>query len=266
MSSSPFGQVGELTILTSRVGKPAVKASELVALVVVGTPPSRYIQSSELVGIVSYQKGKVVAHVSEIVALVSYTVGGTERFNSRAWGFTLDQHPFYVLHLGSEGTFVFDALTSQWAEWGTEGYVGWNAENGVEWNNQVYYGDNEGPTLWRMDPESFLDDDFRTITRIVTGGIPATGRQTIRTGMFVLSMTKQSDIDTLSDPYVKLSISDDGGKTFRDLNVLTFDDSETQDLSWRSLGVIKAPGRVFRIEDQGGLVTISGADLTVDGE
>lgn len=264
MPTAPWGQVGEFAILASREGKPAVRASELVALVLCGLPNSRYTPVTELVMLVSRQKANVMTQVSELVMLTSYVSGGTERFNSRAWGFNFDQHQFYVMHLGEQGTLVFDVLSSQWAQFQTQGFSTWNAENGIEWNGEIYFGDSTLPTLWRIDPDSFLDDDFRPVLRVVTGGIPAEARQTLRTGMFVLSATKQSEID--EDAYLQLSISDDGGFTYKTREALELDASETQDFSWRGLGAIKAPGRVFKIEDQGAVVTIKGANQKLAGE
>lgn len=260
-------QVGELSILASRTGdKPSVYACEFVVLAACGSPPSRYVYDSEIIALASVQKGKVMTDVSEIVLLVSYVSEGTERFNQRAWGFNFDQHAFYVLHAGSQGTLVYDTLSEQWAEWDTQGFNQWNAEAGIEWNDGVYFGDNQLPTLWRLDPDAFLDDDFRLIKRVVTGGIPAEARDTLRSGLLVLSTEQQATLDDETTPYVQLSISDDGGETWNDREALTVDGSKTQDLSWRGLGMIRAPGRVFKITDEGAIVTIKGADQKIAGE
>lgn len=268
MASAPYGQAAEFSILVSNVLDSSVSArgAEFVVLVSCGAPPSRYSEASEFAVLASTQKGKVMVDVSELAVLVSYVELGTERFTQRSWGFNFDQHQFYVLHLGAEGTFVFDVLSEQWAQWETQGFNQWNAEAGIEWNDEVYFGDNELPTLWKLNPDSFLDDDFRLIKRVVTGGIPADARGTLRTGMLVLSTEQQSAFDDESVPYVQLSISDDGGVTFNDREALTVDGSKTQDLSWRGLGMIRAPGRVFKITDEGAIVTIKGMDQRLAGE
>lgn len=267
MVSSPFAQTSQLAALVTRQGVASVAASDLWALVVTGPPPSRYTDVSQLVGLASVQEDNVMVQVSQLAVLVTYIEGATEKLNLRAWGFSLDQHQFYVMHLGEQGSFVYDILSGEWSQWRTEGFNTWNMESGVTWNDEVYAGDNSGPTLWRLDPDSYLDDDFRLITRIVTGGIPAEARATIKTGMFVLNATKQGEIDDQSTPYVQLSISDDGGFVFRNREQKEVTEAaETQDFSWRSLGTIKYPGRVFRITDVGGFVTIRGANQTIDGE
>lgn len=267
MSSAAYGDASEFSILVSNDADNAlVRASEFAILVSVGVPPSRYAYAPEVRVLVSAQKDRVMVDVAEVVALVSYVTLGVERFTLRSWGFNLDQHQFYVLHLGAEGTWVYDVLSSEWANWETQGFNQWNAEAGAEWNDEVFFGDNNLPTLWRLDPDSFLDDDFRLIRRVVTGGIPANARDTLRSGLLVLSAEKQSDLDDESVPYVQLSISDDGGDTYKLRDALDVDDNPTQDLSWRGLGTIRAPGRIFKIEDEGAVVTIKGANQHIAGE
>lgn len=266
MPSAPYGQVSEFRALVAKDGVPATYASEFVVLVSCGAPPSRYTTDAELAIIASTQQDKIMVQVSELCVLVSYAAQATEQFNSRAWGFNLDQHQFYVLHAGIEGTLVYDVLSQEWSQWQTQGFDTWNAENGVEWDGDIYFGDRDTATLWRLDPTSFLDDEFRPILRVVTGGIPAEARKSLRSGMLVLSATKEGTLDTVSAPYVQLSISDDGGFTWNDRESLALDDSETQDFSWRGLGTIRAPGRVFKITDSGGFVTIRGADQMIEGE
>lgn len=243
-----------------------VDVSEIVALVAIGDPPSRWADVSEIVGLVSYTKDQPVTQVSEIIGLVSYVSSPPETYNSRAWGFTFDQHPMYVLHLGQQGTFVYDLLAQQWYQWQTQGYNNWNMENGVEWNGQVFAGDSQTGDLWRLDEDGFLDEDFKLIKRIVTAGVTAEARNTVSSGMLVLSMSPEGELDTLSDPYVRLDISDDDGKTYAELETIALTGDETQDISWRGLGLIRYPGRVFRITDEGGMVRINGANLTTRPE
>lgn len=256
----------ELSVLAAREGQPKAFADELVVLVVCGTPPTRYIPATELSVLASKTEGKVVAKVTEVCVLISYAAEATEKLNSRSWGFNFDQHQFYVLHLGEQGTVLYDVLTQEWCQWQTEGFSTWNAEGGVEWNNEVYFGGREDNALWRMDPDSFLDEDFRTIRRVVTGGIPAEARNTLRSGMFVLSAIKEGEIDDESTPYVQLSISDDGGFTFKPREQIVLNDAPQQDFSWRGLGTIRTPGRIFKVEDVGGFVTIKGADQHLRNE
>lgn len=259
--------VSNIVALVPTEGSPAPLVSEIVVLVATGAPNSRYVDVGNAAALVSTHEEKVMAQVSEVVALVSYVSTETQRFNARAWGFTFDQHQFYVLHLGMQGTFVFDVLTNQWSQFQTQGFSGWNAEAGVEWNGEVYFGDNTLPTLWRMDPDSFLDDGFRLIRRVVTGGLPATGRDALTTGMFVLDAIREGAVDDESVPFVQLSISDDSGVTFRDREAIAVrDGTGAQDFSWRGLGTVKAPGRVYRITDEGGFVKIKGADQSIVGE
>jgi len=259
---SGYAQVPELFTLASiQSDRGAAAVSEAFVLVSTGPPPPRFIDVSEACAFVSVLQDKPVAQVSEAFVLVSYVTGPATQSKSRAWGFTFDMHQFYVLHLGNTGTWVYDTMTDQWSQWGTEGIITWNMEYGVEWNGGVYAGDQSNGTIWKLDPDSYLDDDFRLITRRVTGFIPMNGRKTMRTGSLILATTPQTTLEASPAPSVSLSISDDKGVTWNNRGSLTVVQNRTQDLSWRGLGLIRAPGRVFKIEDVGGLLTIDGADL-----
>ncbi len=68
-------------------------------------------------------------------------------------------------------------------------------------------------------------------------------------------------------PTVKLSFSDDQGKTFTDAEILTLTNGDfTQRLDWRSLGTMQAPQRIFKITDTGAIARIDGADAEVGEE
>lgn len=255
-----YSLVPETVLLSSNVLQAQAQVSEYVVLAAAGPPDSRWSFVSEAVILASSSQGNPVARVSEVAVLVAYVTGPREVFDSRAWTFTFDGHPFYVLTLGGEGTFVYDLSTKQWAQFSTQGYGIWNMEYGTNWNNGVVAGDNLLPTVWRLDPHSFLDDDFRPIERICTAGIPMSSRNTLRTGSLVLDATPQV-LGANDTPTVTLSISDDDGETFTQLDTIVATGERTQEFAWRSLGLVKAPGRVFKIVDSGGFTKIDGADL-----
>lgn len=258
---SRYGQIGQLSVLATPLVQPHPQMGQVALLASTGERNSRWADHSQVVVLASVNEERTVSEVSEVALLVSYTEGPRETFNSRAWGFTFDGHPFYVMHLGNTGTWVFDVSTEQWAQWATEGITTWNMEYGTEWNGEVVAGDQQTNDVWRLNPDSFLDDDFRPIRRIATAGYPITGRDAVSMGILTLETSAQLDLEV--DATVTLSISDDKGKSFNPLDTLVITDDD-QDLSWRSLGSGKQPGRVFRIEDFGGLVRIDGAELTLN--
>lgn len=251
----------------SSVGQ--VSSSQLMALLAIGPPNASFAHMAQLMTLVAVESDVAAASVqtSEVVALVAYFEGDPNpRYDSRAWGFTLDQHEFYVLHLGDQGTYVFDVLTGEWSEWETDGYVGWNAENGVTWNGEVYFADRAQPIIWRMNPDSFLDEDFRIINRVVTGAVPVRTRDFY--SCFAAFLTaKVGAPDPENGSTVRLRFSDDAGETWFDAGSVELSLGDyTQELSWRSLGQMGAPGRIFEVADWGGTVRIDGFDIETDME
>lgn len=193
----------------------------------------------------------------ETVILAAYATGPRADYKQRAWHFTFDGHPFYVLTLGTLGTYVYDISTQQWAQFSTVGYGVWNMEYGVEWDGGVVAGDNTLPNIWRLNPDSFIDDDFRPMTRVATGGVQRNARETLRTGSYNLSVALQ-DPSTVSA--ITLRISDDEGKTYFNQGTISITNAN-QEIAWRSLGLVRYPGRVFRVEDTDGGVRIDGSQL-----
>lgn len=258
-----IAQVSEVNALASTSGLSSVKVSEVTALVSTGPPNAQYTDVGNLTALVSARlDNNMSAQVSQVNALVSYLTGAPALFTLRAWGFNLDQHQFYVIHLGNQGTFVYDIMTGQWAKWQTEGYVTWNMEYGVEWNRDIYAGSSIGNSLWKVDKYNFLDEGFRTITRVVTGGISVKGRETLKTGPFILDVTKQTPLAIGMDaPTITMSLSDDGGETYMTRETITVDSKPDQDIAWTGLGSVQTPGRVFNVTDSGGMVRINLATL-----
>lgn len=198
--------------------------------------------------------------------MVAYSTDIREDNTQRAWTFDLDGHTFYVLALGTQGTWVFDLVTQQWARWDTAGYPIWNAELGHVWDKQsrIIAADFQTPQIFEVDPTAFIDENFRPMTRTVTGFLEVRGRNGVSCDALYLQASAgapQADAPTMT-----LSMSDDQGQTFFDFDtVLVPNDNTDQFFDWRSLGTIGAPGRVFKVTDFGGPLRISGADVMVGG-
>lgn len=208
-----------------------------------------------------------VPQVSQALALAVCGEGAREDTRLRAWAFTFDGHKFYVLHLGMFGTLIYDSTTDQWAQWQTEGYPGWNAEQGLNWYNDIVFGDNQNGILWRADPESMLDDDFRPIRRVATAILPARGRQTVT--LDSVFVTASVGFPTSDEPLVQLRFSDNYGQTWTDMTdlaVVIVNEDYSQEIAFRSLGSFGAPGRVIEISDYGGVVRIDDASYDAQGE
>lgn len=202
---------------------------------------------------------------STYAAYVVWTENHGAEARTRAWTYTLDGHTFYVLDLGEEGTFAYDVTTSQWAQFQTSGYAGWNIRAGTMWgeDNRIVGGDTLYHTVWELDPDTFLDDGFRAIEHIVTGGVMTRSR--IYHAVEALRVAGSLGYFTSgSDATIMLRYSDDNGQTWVTAEILPVEEGVPLEAAWRSLGSFMAPGRVFEVSDVGGMFRIDGADVYIE--
>jgi hypothetical protein len=172
-----------------------------------------------------------------------------------AWAFTMDGHVFYVLSLGDK-TLVCDLTTGQWSRWFTGTEDLWNAHRGIMWQGYALAADGSGDTIWRIDPLAELDEEALTIARAATGFTPIRGRKSYRQGSLRLTVTAGQD-ETL----VGMRFSDDEGESWSSIYPIMVEEySFGKRLEWRSLGRLRAPGRIWEITDEGGALTIEGLD------
>lgn len=247
------------------MGANRVRDTQFDALAVIDlTIAAPYVRDIELDALVPDTEAGL-PRVSQLDVLAVYGVGERENITTRAWGFVFDGHTFYVLHLGELGTFVCDLSTGLWAQFQTEGMSMWNAEAGLMWQGMVVAGDNQNPTLWNFDPDGQLDDDFKPIRHRATGIYAVRSRDYVTFDL--LSITASQDTPAASPATLSLTYSDDDGKTFHTADpVFTIvSDGDPQDYQWSSLGSANQPGRIFNIEDVGGMVRLSSCELTIRG-
>lgn len=203
--------------------------------------------------------------ISSSAALVVVREGLIESYENRVWTFDFDGHSFYVLQLGPVGTFVYDFTSKTWSRWRTSSLLLWNMFNGIRWNGINVAVDLEFPVVFEIRGDLQSDEGFRPITRIVTGAMPVIGRDFKSCDFVYMSGSVGSQTDP--DATVDLRFSDDQGNTWSDVFSITLDDGDTnQQLSWRSLGQMKSPARIFEFTDTGGLVRIDSLDVITDGE
>jgi len=197
----------------------------------------------------------------------------------RSWGFSLDGHDFYVLRLGDSGSFIYDLTTQTWSEWISPGRTNWRPHVGQNWKGfanidtdngytDVVCGDDATGTIWVLNTKKGRDERDTAgtiwpddkITKVVTGGIQVTGRDTVKCGAVELDLAIGNPTQT--GALIQLEISDDLGHTFVDCGINTVAAGNyNQPVEWRSLGTISAPGRIFRITDDGMSERIGGANL-----
>lgn len=266
-----MGLLSSQTVISAATEGLGVVASAQAVMLAAYAPPSTLAVRGSSTLLTAATEGQGVPATAQTALQVAYRTGSIENLNNRAWSFTLDGHTFYVLTLGEQGTFVYDELTEEWAKWQTDGLPGWNMEIGTTWRGDVIAADQQNPIIWRLNPDSFIDDDFKPQTRKVTGGLSMRQRAFIANYSFtaVASMGTPEVPNTAPAtlPTVSLRFSDDQGKTFFDAGSRTLNaDDFTQTLEWRSLGTMQPPQRVFEITDTGAIVRLDGADADVGEE
>lgn len=188
--------------------------------------------------------------------------GDPSQSRKRAWTFTLDGHTFYVLDLGQEGTWLYDADTGQWCQWVTANFVQWDVANGCMWDKRVVGGDLQSTQVWEAR-NSQLTDNGTDIQHIVSGKLETRSR------VFhsVAALRLSGSLGEIGDPAsatVNVRYSDDDGFSYSQLFPVTIIQGSANEIAWRSMGSFCAPGRVFEISDTGGLVRIDGLDAFID--
>lgn len=133
-------------------------------------------------------------------------------------------------------------------------------------NTKIVMGDDVFGLLWTLDPNQGYDEAPRVdledqeFTRQVVGGMPMRMRETQKVGAAYL--TADMGTPQLTGANITLRTSDDYGKTWNDHGTITVEpDNYNQEFVWRSLGLIKHPGRMFEITDNGASVRIDGLDI-----
>lgn len=192
----------------------------------------------------------------------------------RVWPFSLDGHDYAVFRLGPSETLVFDLTTKKWAEWQSPDRTNWRAHIGQNWigmtesigfGSDVVAGDDHYGVLWILDPTAGQDDhpisgDPVQYQRKVTGGLTVSGRDTTKCGAVTLSLSVGAPIDASAT--ITLRTSDDFGHSWRDHGSQTLVAGQFGTVvEWRALGLIKAPGRIFEIIDNGAAVRVNAADM-----
>lgn len=256
---------------TSGIGAWTPQAAALVVFDSVDF--AKWSTTPQVAGLAVFEGGPAPANfpqtgTSQLSGLAVWGDSVREQLIVRAWAFELDGHEFVAYSLGDLGTYVYDDTTQRWSEWRTQGYGNsWNAERGVYWYDGRWVAATiQDPTVVELAFDSMLDDGFRTIYRSATALITLRHRDAnLDVGALHLDASVGSPSYTEPNPpgaRIGLRYSDDEGETWTDYEYVALDvGSRKQDVQWRSLGTIFAPGRIFEISDEGGAVRIDGASL-----
>lgn len=253
-----------LQLLAARTtGDGAPVLSQTGMLLCYGPPQTHFgrVPQLQLLAARAGEEEQVSTHVTQAALLIAYGAHAPAQARSQAWTFVMDGHRFYVLPLGPEGDWAYDTTTQEWCQLQTQGFDGLNFVHGCMWGLRVIGGDSLYNYLYELDPNQSLDEEFRTVKRMVTGGIATRSRAVIGVGNFTLTASVGDD-NTILNP-ISLAFSDDNGFSWSKEFDVPLTDASTQTLIWSALGAFGAPGRVFRITDDGGPVRFDGADCVL---
>jgi hypothetical protein len=254
-------------------GTSGAARESVAALFTVYAPPETYearVSAAAMLAPYAANPGNVPrASQASIEAVYSTALPAQEQ--TLAWTFTMDGHAFYVLDLGTEGTFLYDGVTQQWCEFQSQNSVGWNLRNGCTWydfTTRIVGGDSTGPYVWELDETAVYDDGFRDIIHAATAGIMLRDRVYVSLAELRIAASSGLVDDTTGIASIGLTYSDDGGQTYQGPFELFLDVGSTadgqQDIRFSSLGAFMAPGRVIQISDYGGLLRLDGVDAMLD--
>lgn len=235
--------------------------------------PSESVEGSQLF-VQALVTSDMAVRVAQLYVLAAVRSRSDNR-KARAWTFSLDGHDFYVIRLGEDTTLVYDLTTERWSEWTSGTDTTWRAQAGLNWvgmtttylfsNTSVVAGDDTLGVLWVLDPERGYDEtplggEETEFTRKVTAFVPKSMRETERVGAVYL--TASVGDPQLTGATISLRTSDDAGNSWQDHDTITAASADySQEFVWRSLGLIKAPGKIFEITDNGASVRLDKLDM-----
>jgi hypothetical protein len=152
-------------------------------------------------------------------------------------------HVFYVLKT-AQGSLAYDFATGEWSEWASYGGNNWRADCVAQVGADVYVGDADSGTIWRLSDDAATDDGTE-IQRIFTALAPLPAGVLPCHDLRLQASTGRAPISV--DPHVEVRTSRDGGFTWggwRPTSLGAMGQYRTR-AAWRRLGLIDSPGMVF---------------------
>lgn len=84
-------------------------------------------------------------------------------------------HEIYVLKIPGQGSFAYDAVTSQWCEFASLGATEWKPHVTPEYSTSLYLGDETSGKIWLFD-SSVNTDDGAPFLRLASGNVALMGK------------------------------------------------------------------------------------------
>lgn len=249
------------------------RASQAVVLAA-GIYPATDVRASQAIVEAAVDAAGSEVRVSQAFVLVAAR-GRTEDPHVRLWTATFDGHDLVFFRLGNTQTLVLDLSLDppQWYNWASGDGILWRAYTGINWQGgrrlgstkgtNIIVGDDGNGALYLLDPSRDYDDDAlvgaenpRTFLREITGQIPTKSFDAIPCyGVQLIGSIGESLESALTA--VTLYTSDDHGHTYDEHETINIPNGDhTARVEWWSLGQLAAPGRLFKVRDEGALQRI----------
>lgn len=171
--------------------------------------------------------------------------------NLRAWAFRRNRSDFYVITF-DQGTLVFNISTPSWNRWDSFGYEYFRGHLGLMDRANAFAADSESGNLYRLGQNA---EDFGTdpIISQLGGFVPWTAKQQPCYSVNIRTNVGWTPSYTSPEQVIEIKWSDDYGLTWSEPLQLPMGakGKYDTDISFRSLGLIKRPGRLFEISYTG---------------
>jgi hypothetical protein len=167
----------------------------------------------------------------------------TSAADLRAGFFLKGGHPLYVLHLGSNATWVFDLSTQRWSTFSSLTYDYWRPTFFATMGDTVLAFDRNSNVIWRLSSSMRQDaDDVFTRKFCAFLEVPEGTVDLVNIELDILTGDSPRSGQG-SDPVIGLRLSRDRGQTFGDVRYrpMGLTGEYTSAPRWNSLGMAKGP-------------------------
>jgi len=181
--------------------------------------------------------------VEEVLRNSSYYYG---------WYFRRNRNDFYVLTTDIY-TLVYDITLDTWYHWNTYLKPNWDASKGVQVGDKVFVCNLMRKAEISVLAEAAKDGTTDWIVCEITGTVFNTTRNPVNCAFLDVSANSGFAGSYLADPIVEMRWSDDQGANWSNYMQTTLGSrgSTKSQVSFRSLGQIKQPGRMFEFRFSG---------------
>lgn len=163
--------------------------------------------------------------------------------NVRAWSLRTSKHSFYVL-TSDTFTYVYDIQTDKWMRWDTYLLNNWIPHVGLQVGSDSYGGSYSTNKIYKL--VDGISDDGLIVIREISGQVHNTAKPYSCSSVSVRVNAGWSPSYDFY-PNLEMRWSDDQGATFSTYVQIGLGNSGAynKDTIFRSLGVVKRPGRIF---------------------